>query len=167
MTSDPRIYVVDQDHAIASWRNVYISIWRRNPSAERLRNLRSLTSRFLRETTGPVFAIVLVEEKCPVPDDAGRQHSVAFIRDLSPRASCIVLVFEGTGFMAAASRAVMVGLMSAAQFVIPYKVMQNVAEAERFLESTSPQQAPARGTLPAAVESIRSRISDFTIEQHP
>lgn len=164
MSTAPRIYTVDQDHAIGCWNNVFIAVWRRNPSAERLRNLRTLAQRFMRETNGPVFAAIVVEEKCAVPDDAGRNHSVAFIGDLRERGLGIVLVFEGAGFMAAASRAVMVGLMSTAKFAIPYKVLSTVTQAETFFESKD-QKAPPRGALVDAVEALRARISEATSDK--
>ena len=151
-----KTYEVDADHYIGRWSNVIISIWRRDPSAERLRSLRTWAGRFLSETDGPVFAIVVVEDRCPVPNDMGRKHSVGFIRDLGDRALGIVLVFEGSGFLAATSRAVMLGLMTAASFAMPYDIARTVDEAEAFLIKNSP--AVKRGSLIQAVELARRKL---------
>jgi hypothetical protein len=154
-----KLYLVDAEHCIAACGNVYVSIWRKNPTAERLKRLQLFAQQFLRETTGPTFAIVLVEEHCQTPDDEGRKHSVAFIEDLRGRAVGIALVFEGSGFLAAASRAVMVGLMTAARFPIPYKVVSRVSEAEAYIRKQTPDLVPPKTSLLAAIERCRSTMA--------
>lgn len=155
--SEPTIVVVDEDHCVAYWKNVFIQVWRQNPVEQKTRRMRAEGQRFLDATKGPVGALVVVEPTCKTPEESARVHSIAFIRDLGTRGKGIGLVFEGEGFLAAASRAVMVGLMSAANFAIPYQIVRSVAQGQLFLESSLPH-GWVRGELAVAVEAVRSSI---------
>jgi len=156
--NEPHIDVVDSDHCLAYWENVFIQIWRRNPAEEKTRGMRASGRRFLSSTAGSVGVVVVVEGKCPLPDSAARANTIGFLDDLRDRGSAIVLVFEGEGFLAAASRAAMVGLMTAARFPMPYKVARTVSEGEAFIQPTLPQRSSGRGQLVSAVEMARGRI---------
>lgn len=153
---------VDQDHCIAIWNNVIISVWRSDPSAIRLKKLSPMPARLSR--SGAPYAVILVEERCPVPDDAGRAASIQFIKELRENGGKgIVLVFEGAGFLAAASRAVMLGLMTASRVAIPYKVHQTAAQAEEFFRSENPSGPFTAGRLVNAVEAVRAQIRDSSV----
>jgi hypothetical protein len=167
MREAPQIEFVDEDHCIATWQDVLISIWRRNPSAERLEKLRQFSQRFTRRSRTPISAIVVVEANCPVPDEAGRQHSIEFIRDLgNSGARGIVLVFEGSGFLAAASRAVMIGLMTGAHFAIPYKVVGTLTGAELFFTNIGANIGMG-GTMERAINIARAHIIDQHAREQP
>lgn len=150
---------VDQEHCIAIWNSVIISVWRSEPTATRLKKLVAIPTRLAR-LTAP-YAIIVVEERCAVPDDEGRATAIRFIQELRENGGKgIVLVFEGAGFLAAASRAVMLGLMTASRVAVPYKVQQTAVQAEEFFRSEDPTGPFTHGRLVRAVETVRSQIRD-------
>ncbi|MBC7172087.1 MAG: hypothetical protein H5U40_06670 [Polyangiaceae bacterium] len=125
--SELRIEVRDGSHCIAVWRNLLLQVWTDDPSTERNRTMRDIGRRFLLTTKGPVGAVVVVGAHCPVPQPAAREHVVGFLSDIGERAKGLALVFEGEGFLAAASRLAMMGMMSAARFPFDYRVARQVS----------------------------------------
>lgn len=161
-----RVESVDRDHCIAVWHNVVISVWRSEPSAERLKRLLAMPAR-LPHPTG-LFSVIVVEDRCPVPDDAGRTVAIQFIKELREHnGKGIALVFEGVGFLAAASRAVMLGLMTASRVSVPYKVEQTVDQAEAFFRAEAPSGPFAPGRLVGAVEAVRKQIQNSRLTAMP
>jgi hypothetical protein len=156
--NEPRIDIVDQDHCLAYWHNVFIQVWRNNPTEKLTRAMRASGRRFLDTTRGEVGSVVVIEDGCPVPDNQARVHTVGFLGDLRQRGRGIALVFEGEGFRAAATRAAMVGLMTAARFPFPYKVVRDPIEAEAFMRPFLPEVGKGIGELGRAVAIVRSRI---------
>jgi hypothetical protein len=156
--SAPKIDVVDSDHCLAFWGNLFLQVWRDNPVEERTKAMRLSGRRFLSSTKGDVGVVVVVEDRCPTPSNEARAHTIAFLDDLRERGRGILLVFEGDGFLAAASRAVMVGMMMAARFPMPYKVSREVAEAEAFMYELMRQSGYQKGDLIRTVAWLRGRI---------
>jgi hypothetical protein len=156
----PQLQLAHADFAVTTWRNAFIQIWRTNPIEQHTRAMREAGKRFLMAHKGSVVALIVVEKTCPIPGSEARVHSVAFLKDLHGRAEGIVLVFEGEGFRAAASRATMVTLMTAARVPFPYHVTATTAEAEQHLlrKVISPGLASSRGQLVDAVEWSRAKI---------
>ena len=160
----PQLQLAHSDFALTTWRNSFIQVWRNNPIESHTRAMRDAGKRFLAAQKGNVVALIVVEKTCPIPGSDARVHSVAFLKDLHGRADIVALVFEGEGFRAAASRATMVTLMTAARVPFPYHVSATVAEAEQHLlrKVISPGLASSRGQLVDAVEWSRGKIAAAT-----
>jgi hypothetical protein len=161
----PRLQQTHRDFSLTTWRNVFIQVWRNNPAEEHTKVMRETAKRFVATQKGNVVALVVVEKTCPIPNSEARVHSVAFLKDLHGRADAIVLVFEGDGFRAAASRATMISLMTAARVPFPYQVTATVGEAELYLNkkvNSAGLASATRGQLVEAVEWSRDQIGDFS-----
>jgi hypothetical protein len=155
----PQIALLDADVAVSFWRNVIIQIWRRNAIEPKTRAMRAAGKKFLASTSGDVGIVVVVEETCPIPDNDARQNTLGFLNDMQGRSRGIVLVFEGEGFRAAASRAVMVGLMMASRFPMPYKIVSKAVDVAPFLGAELGAAAPPAGHLLDAIEWTRAQLS--------
>lgn len=160
LVDPPQLQITHSDFVVSTWRNVFIQVWRNNPAEEHTKAMREAGRQFLTSRKGNVLAVVVVERSCPIPGSDARVHSVAFLKDLHGRADAIVLVFEGDGFRAAASRATMISLMTAARVPFPYQVTATVAEAETYLKKKvqAVDLGPVRGQLVEAVDWSRDQI---------
>ncbi|AKF04131.1 hypothetical protein [Sandaracinus amylolyticus] len=154
--NDVNFEVLEKGFGIALWRNVVIQMSLSDPNEARMRATRQAGRKLMTQTRGPIGAVIVVGPKCPVPDAVAREHAVGFLSDMRERARGVCLVFEGDGFLAAASRLAMVGMISAARFPFEYKIARYDSEADVFLRQHL--DAWSAGELVSAINRLRVRI---------
>lgn len=94
------------------------------------------------------------------PSDA-RESIAGFLRDASDYIQASGVVFEGTGFRAAAVRSVVVSLTMLARQQYPHKVFATLEETALWLEreaGASLEQPFSAHELESSIKSMRARI---------
>ena len=145
--------------AIASWHNVLIEIFRQPMSLSQLIRLRRETERFYAEQGRRAGSLSVVEHGAMVmlPSEV-RAEAEAQSRDFPSIGTAVV--FEGGGFRAATTRALVTGihLLTGAEF--PRKTFEAVPEASRWMVKSVLQRPESEASsLVAAVEEARAALA--------
>lgn len=109
---------------------------------------------FLASTKEPISALIVVGRKCPVPNDASKLQSSQFLVDIEKRAERLAFVLEGEGFIAAAARLTMLGILAASRVPFQYKVLHRTDFASAYLTKTHEEQ----NELIAAIDELRGAV---------
>jgi len=119
-----------EDYVLASWQQVFAVIWRRETTLVGATHLRSACKDFARRHPRGIGLLTIVAENAPLPPSAARNEVAAFLAEGSAFIKCSAVVFEGSGFRAAAVRSVVTGLTLLAKQAYPHKVcdMQDAIE---------------------------------------
>jgi hypothetical protein len=114
--------------AVATHENVFITVHRQPSTMAQMREVRRLLVAFFARLT-PGGSISLLEPSSLVinADKAVRDEMVVLARDFPSRCSAVVL--EGSGFKAAAGRAMMSAIFLLSRPKYPYKITGAVGEA--------------------------------------
>jgi hypothetical protein len=123
-----QLVVAHPDYALAHWRQVFLVLWRRETTMEGARHLETACTAFARTQPGGIGLLTIVESGAPLPPAAARDAIAAFLASGSAFIKCSAVVFEGSGFRAAAVRSVVTGLTLMAKQAYPHKVC-NLEEA--------------------------------------
>jgi hypothetical protein len=122
------------DYALATFRDLYIVIWHRNTTMTGAQAVRRGCFAFAESRPKGVALLTIVEEEAPMPASEPRESLATFMRDASDHIKASAVVFEGTGFRAAAVRSVVVGLTMLARQKYPHKVFSGLIEATAWME---------------------------------
>jgi len=152
----PRLLVVDDVHAVGTWRTILIQVWRGAPNGPLSAEVNELTERFMRDTRGPTSSLFVIERGSPPPDEACRRNLATFSRDLVSRMSIAVAVSEGGGFRSALVRAVGVTLTTLLPHSAKFKFVNDLNVAARLVEPHL--RVGDSQTLLAACEELRAKI---------
>jgi len=104
--------------------------------------------------------LAVIEPRTPLPPSEARERIASIFNEYPDSTSAVSVVFEGTGFFAAAVGSVATGIMFLSGRRTPFKVATNIGEAALFL--TRHVRGP-EGNLSArdyadAVEVLRRRL---------
>jgi hypothetical protein len=110
------------DYALAHWRQVFMVIWRKETTIEGARHLHSACTAFAATQRQGIGLLTIVESGAPLPPSAARDEIASFLASGSTFIKCSGVVFEGSGFRAAAVRSVVTGLTLMARQAYPHKV---------------------------------------------
>jgi len=153
-----RIGVAGHDHALASWGNVQVVIWRHVTTLAGVRALRQACTDFGARNPEGVLLLTIIHAGAPAPLPRVRAELARFLGESSQiRASAVVM--EGSGFRAAFVRGVVTGLTLLARQPFPHEVC--TLEGARDLFERSTRGTRLRFDAPAFVPGItalRARI---------
>lgn len=155
-----RLLVVDDVHAVGTWKTVMIQVWRGAPTGPLSAEVNELTVRFMRESTVAVCSLFVVERGSPPPDEACRKNLATFSRDLVSRMGIAVVLSEGSGFRAALVRAVGVAITTILPHSSKFKFVNELAAAAKLLEPHLGPGTDNAAGLTRAVEELRSKIGN-------
>ena len=151
------------DYALATFRDLYIVIWRRNTTMASVRAVRRGALAFADQRPKGIALLTIIEEEAPMPPSEPREALALFMRDAGDHIKASGVVFEGTGFRAAAVRSVVVGLTMLARQKYPHKVFAELEETtawmERELAAVGLTQPFAAQEVNEAVLSIRHELT--------
>jgi hypothetical protein len=160
---------VTPNYALATFRDLYIVIWRRNTTMSGARAVRRGCLGFADTRPKGIALLTIVEEEAPMPASEPRESLAIFMRDAGDHIKASGVVFEGTGFRAAAVRSVVVGLTMLARQKYPHKVFAGLIEAtawmERELSTAGLAQPFTAQEIDDAVASIRREIEQREPEE--
>ena len=154
----PEIVSLGRDHAIGIWHCFLIQIWRHGTSLDCARTVRDAAKRLAAEREGALATIIVVESGAAMPDGDTRAELARMVDDQKGRMVAAALVHEGSGFRAAAVRAVMTGMMTLAKQPFPHHVVANVADGAKWLATRERLPAGDVAEIERVVEALRAKI---------
>jgi hypothetical protein len=114
---------------------------------------------FQQEPAKPFASMIVVAPNSPLPDATARKELDMLARLIWSRCVCHTYVYQGSGFGAAATRAIMLAITTAAAGSVPRKVCATLPEALDFM---APYMDEARFGTPSeraqAVAAIEARF---------
>jgi|KBSMisStandDraft_5_1062788.scaffolds.fasta_scaffold557882_2 hypothetical protein len=150
----------DADYALAHWQQVFAVFWRRETTVEGARDLARSCAAFAATQPRGIGLLTIVESGAPLPASSARNEIADFLASGSKFIKCSAVVFEGSGFRAAAVRSVVTGLTLMAKQAYPHKVCSledAIAMFARILpEATG--RALSADDFRASVEDVRKRF---------
>ncbi len=155
------ILEVHPDHALATWGNVFVIIWRNETTIQGVEAFRAASLQFAKAHPEGIGLLTIIVDKAPMPPSKARDRLAAYMRDPNNGIRASGVLFEGSGFRSAAVRSVVTGLTIIARQAFPHKVFANINDTADFL---APLLSEACGEdvgsqdIVAAVADIRSRV---------
>lgn len=150
---------VSADHAIGSWRNVLLVVWRVHTTVEAVLQAHAALARLKREYPQGVCIFQVAETTAKAPDADAR---AALAKMLAAPDGVVIsssVVYAGTGFFLAAVRALVTGLTMLSRPKFPHLVFATKEEAADW-HSQFVRSLVGRGlhkdALLAAVEQLLS-----------
>lgn len=141
-SASPRIGAIDENYCFAEWRSVYIDIWRQHTLLDGVRVFGKQLADFAREHREGFALLTIVEADAAVPDSTSREAVAALMRTHGKAIKSSALVFEGSGFRAAAIRGVVTGMAMLARPSFPHRVFPDTRSSARWLLEALGQAAP-------------------------
>jgi hypothetical protein len=152
----PVVHVSTRDHVIATWDRVMIILFRVDSTMAAVRSGYEIFDRLAREYPG-VFLLTIVEKDARMPSVVVRDAVAEFLSQAAGRMILSAVVYEGTGFRAAAVRSVVSGLAMLTNYSYPHKVFPRVEGAVSWFRTSSPvARSWDEATLLAAIQRVRS-----------
>lgn len=146
------ILEAEEGYVFAGFRDVFVVVWRQTIDIVRAARVAEVLERFAAKRPGGIAMFVVIESTCGLPDGETRDRMARDMKAHEHFTKQMLLVYEGTGFGAAAIRSVVVGLQMLSRQAVDTKTVATPAEAARWLESRSGVRA---SELEAAVDVIR------------
>lgn len=161
MTSaNSHIIHAEQDYALATLDDIFVLIWRHETTMAGAEALRRECFAFGESRPQGIVLLTIIEERAPMPQSEPRAAIATFLRDASPFIKASGVVFEGTGFRAAAVRSVVISLTMLAGQKYPHKVFANLVEASVFLD----REAGTKLAIPFTAMSLERGVTDIRRE---
>jgi hypothetical protein len=159
---EAELLIASPDYAMATWDSIFILIWRHDTTNEGIETLRHKLEHFGRSRPQGLGLVTIVEQEAPMPTSAVREKMAGLMADISKVLKCSAVVFEGTGFRAAAVRGVVTGLMLLARQPYPHKVFASMTDGCSWLGSNLRDKQgwevdPRK--LTRAIDELRLRIA--------
>lgn len=122
----------DADHAVGTWNDYFIVIWRNETKMEAVEGMTKLFDEFAGQHPDGVGFVTIVERNAPLPPGSVRDALARFLGQATTIKGSGV-VFEGSGFRASAVRSVVTGLTMLAKQPFPHKVFATVEQVTTWL----------------------------------
>lgn len=136
-----------------------IAHWRATPDLHDIERSGEVTEAYRQSVAFPVLELVVIDAVVSVPSDEIRQILARRMQVRDQRTIATVIVYEGTGFYAAAVRSVLTAMQLTSKRRSPMRVFSNVDEAVQHLVKVGWTELPA-SQLQSAVETVRSSRGD-------
>ena len=140
-----------KDAVFAAFREYFIVVWRTQTTVPLVRAMGRNVERFAAQQDKSISMIVIVEEGCAMPDGPTRDVMATDMKRHETFTKHMALVYEGTGFRAAALRSIVAGLHFVSRQRVSTKVLSSVEAAAEWLAGTSGAE------IVAAVARARGR----------
>lgn len=153
MLDEPDIVLGNPDCVIATWRSTCIAVWRLHTRVDALLQLETVFRR--QSAMYKSLAVLQILEPTVRPLDSEQRAALEqAMRSCSAIASSAV-VYEGTGFQAAAVRAVVAGVATLRRHPFPHQVFAEVGKAADFHAQHLRQPPGFRDGLLSATQRVR------------
>ncbi len=149
-TKPPILTIVDQ---------CLVHVWRGRTTYLEAKAALSLTRKAVRTLKSPLGLLVIIEEGSELPDKKTQKVLQEVGRSLEPIGQGCALVYEGTGFRAAAVRAVALSMQLVVKQNYPTRVMSNVPQAVMWLEQ---RLSLPPSSLAIQVRDLRSGMASIS-----
>jgi hypothetical protein len=125
------------------------------PSEESIKNTRAALQSVLEQFQ---MSLVIVEDPAALPNQAARAELELLTKVLIPRP--VAVVYEGSGFGAAAVRGIVMALNAASPGQVVAKMASSVAQGVEWLKQQG--QAPGLHDFEAFLADVRKRVKERT-----
>ncbi len=144
-----------EEAVFASFRETFLVVWRTATTVALVRAMGRHVERFAAAHPSGISMVVVVEEGCEMPDGPTREVMAGDMKRHESFTRHMALVYEGSGFRAAALRSIVAGLHFVSRQKVNTKVLSSVVDAATWLAS-QPGPNPAAAEIIAAVAEARA-----------
>lgn len=130
MYDEPEIVLWNPDCVLATWRSASIAVWRLHTRVDALVHLEALLGRQA-AAYKQIALLQMLEPSCKPLDSEQRSTLETVMRGARALRSSAV-VYEGSGFQAAAVRAVVAGVGALQRHPFPHRTFADVPSAAAF-----------------------------------
>ena len=148
-----RIRSIDENHCLASHRNVALLVWGKETLAPAVESARKALLELGKRSPAGIGLFIIVEEHSQLPAAGVRKALAGLLSDSGSHVKRSLVVQEGHGFAAAAIRGVVTGLMLLARPSSPHHVFDTVDAAAGWLVTGLP---PDEGTVVGRTELLEA-----------
>ena len=134
---------------------VLIAHWRGTPDLEDVEKSGEVSEAFRIGVDKPILEVVVIDAHVTVPSDEIRQVLIRRMQARDQRTIGTVIVYEGTGFYAAAVRSVLTAMQLTSKRRSPMRVFNNVDDAAQHMTKAGWVGHGANVTI-SAIETVRS-----------
>ncbi|WP_433931410.1 serine/threonine-protein kinase [Sorangium cellulosum] len=155
-----RLIARHPDYVMASWRQIFCIIWRRETAEDDVRRVSEACAEFAKQHPRGIGLLTIVEDGAPLPQAPARRALARFLAEASAFIRCSAVVLEGSGFRAAAVRSVVTGLSLVARQRFPHKVC-DIEEAGLMFAEILPAAtgiAVSDAALRASLDELREVV---------
>lgn len=155
-----RIIGVDEDHGKATSGNMLLVVWKKLTTAQACMGVTRDLAELARRYPEGVGVLQVLETNATPPDAKAREKVLEFLRFCDGRVTHHSLVYGGSGFRAAAVRAIIASFYLAARPRFAHKVFASLAEALEWHAGCEAQldQAMTMARLTEDMSSLRDRV---------
>ncbi|WP_437284664.1 serine/threonine protein kinase [Sorangium sp. So ce406] len=122
------------DYILATWRQIFCTIWRQDTTKEGVRHLADACRGFAKQYPRGIGLLTIIEGGASFPPAPVRDALSAFLAEASSFTRCSAVVVEGAGFRAAAVRSIVTGLSLVARQRYPHKFCDLRKAGQMFAE---------------------------------
>jgi hypothetical protein len=155
-----RIIGVDEDHGKATSGNMLLVVWKKLTTAQACIGVTRDLSELARRYPQGVGVLQVLEINATPPDAEAREKVLEFLHFCGGRVTHHSLVYGGSGFRAAAVRAIIAGFYLAARPRFAHKVFASLPQAVEWHALCEVQLDPAMtmARLSEDISSLRARV---------
>lgn len=154
MVSPAKIVAQNARYCIATWSGTVIQLWRSETPPDGVECVMDV----VRNASPPVHStLIVVEENSELPNPVARKLLEQLTLLLAPSCKVVAMIHEGSGFRAAAIRAILTSLVAISKQAFPYKIFKTVELGTTWMMETRPD-IPSLEQLGAVVSSLRDDL---------
>ncbi|HZS41711.1 MAG TPA: hypothetical protein VFF06_33000 [Polyangia bacterium] len=154
------VWFADTGCAIATRGNLFVNVMREAQTLERLREVRRHIERHVAAWGTNTISISVLEPgaTAAAPKEV-RDETAAITRDYGSIAAAIVI--EGSGFRAAAVRAVVAAIYLVSHSPYPHKIVESVDDGARWLRQMAERAGQARVGALEIVDAVAAARAEL------
>lgn len=126
----------DANCSVVTHGSCFIVIWHNDTELSAVRRLSEIFRGFIDQQPSKVTFLTIVDAGAPVPSSEARTALASFMSQAGERIGASAVIFEGSGFRAAAVRSVVTGLTMLARQGYPHKVFATLTEGIMWINAT-------------------------------
>ncbi|MET0344484.1 MAG: hypothetical protein ABW252_25950 [Polyangiales bacterium] len=150
---------LEEHHVLATFRNVAIAVWVDDVRVEAVQRAQQMVGKLASSWSDDIAFVQVFGEDVRYVDAPARQALNALLQSGSGAIRDAPVVYEGSGFGAAAMRAIITGLLVPRSYGFSHRVYSRVEDAALSIARTMEKREPTRHAreLCEALERIRER----------
>lgn len=129
-----RVLYCDSDVAVGGGGDLFVVVWRDRTTCEGLADMERVFRRFCRNRTRELALVTIVEADAKAPDPEAREALAQLMRSADSHVMISAIVYEETGFVAAAFRGVVTGLSLLARHTFTHRMWKDLPTAAAWIE---------------------------------
>lgn len=145
-------------YLFAGYHNVLIAIWTAQGTGERIAALDRVTAPFARKHPEGFSSVQFIAKGLPLANSEARERLIALMRRHHDELGCIGTVLDGSGFLASATRSLILGMRLLAPQSFDMQTYASIPELSAWL--------PGPHAKRTGVTLDRAKLQDVLTELH-